>query len=267
MTTMTVRTRRVRTQPVPEPRFSSLMEVATILDDLTDPLAPEPVLYPSLNCIETNVTAAFCPDAPGSLSFAEQVSVTGERFVLQAGVTVESLGIDWDEVAARLDVVRAANESRGVEQAVMQSPLFRGVADLTPVAGAVSPKVGLALLEADAAQHYSGLPTIHFPYTVGSLLFGVGPRLERVGTTYRTPAGSKVALGAGYEPNLGPDGTAPADGEQWLYVSGEVTIERGAPVTLAPILDRDNNHVEIVRETVYVADVDCYTAAVRVSVE
>lgn len=265
---MSVRTRRVRNQPTPEPRFSSLMEVATVLDDLTDPLAYAPVLYPSLNCILGATTTLFCPDQPQPLDFAEQVAVNGIRFVLQHGVFVESLGVDWNEVAQRLDTVRSLTESRGVEQAIMWSPIFQDQAtDLTPAAGAVSPKVGLAILEADAAQHYSGLPTIHLPYTVGSLLFGVGPRLERVGSGYRTPAGSKIVLGAGYEPNVGPDGTGAPDGEQWIYATGEVTIERGAAVSLDPILDRETNHVEIVREAVYVADADCYAAAVRVSVE
>jgi hypothetical protein len=205
-----------------------------------------------------------------SKTFSAMSWVDGLRFAVYGGVTCKAVGFDQADAEAQLRAAFLRQESNGVEQAVMKN-IFTGAGDfdpatdLTPSGGAVDPATGLALLEGYAAQQYAGVPTVHAPRSVGSLLWAC-QALDKVGSGYVSKQGSKVASGGGYYPNVGPTGAAPSAGELWMYASGEVMVERGSLIAPPAQLDRSNNEVYLLTERLYVASVDCFTAAVRVTV-
>jgi hypothetical protein len=219
-------------------------------------------LAPTTNTAVVNVTKTFNNPAWQD----------GFRFQVYAGVGCESIGFDREDALAQATRVFLAKESVAVEQALMAQRFIASASnwaaptDVTPAAGAVSPKVGLALLEQAAGVTYAGAPTIHATRTIGALLVDTGG-LTMEGNVLRSPLGSKVAAGAGYGiANQSPAGAAAPTGESWMYATGEVSVARGELIT-AWELDRSNNEVSVLIERPYIAMVDCFAAAVRVKVE
>lgn len=272
MTAPTLIRRAERTAPVPTPMRGTLLDLVTPIEGIT---WGEPTgLYTSINCITTDAVTPMCPDNSTSKTFQGLTIVDGFRFAVYTGVTCKSVGLNWDDIEAQVRAVQARKESQAVEKGLMDYR-FSGAApfdtlapvDLTPSGGAVKPEVGLALLEGDAAIYYSGEPTLHLPRTIASLLSGNRAALHWEGNVLNTALGAKVAAGAGYEVgNIGPDGSTPAEGEFWLYGSGEVQLARG-PLQAVPYqVNTSTNDVVLLIERVYVASVDCYTAAVRVTI-
>lgn len=214
---------------------------------------------------------------PVTKTFNSPAWQDGFKFAVYAGVVCKAVGFDIEDAGTQLERVFTNKESVGVARAIMQTRFvasgghWPAPTDLTPAGGAVDPTVGLAILEGHASWNYAGLPTIHAPRTIGSLLTKTGQvRLE--GNMLVSQLGSKVAADGGYEsPSNGPSGAAPAAGELWMYGSGEVTVSSSDPVFQQWDLDRfeagDSNRVKILRERRYQASVDCYAAAVRVKVQ
>jgi hypothetical protein len=194
----------------------------------------------------------------------------GFRFAVYGGLACKGPSYNGEQGLADLKDTFLANESVGVERAFLTTRFVAGAGwaaptDITPAGGAVSPVAGLALLEGDAAGKYAGVPTIHAPRAVGTMLTQNGA-MVRVGNQFFSGQGSKVASGGGYgDPNSGPTGTAPAAGEMWMYASGEVVLARGE-VFARTELDRTTNDVYTLVERLYVGAIDCYTAAIRVKV-
>lgn len=212
---------------------------------------------------------AVIPAAPKV--FDEGVSwPEGQRAVLYGGVDCKRLGGD-DGVTAKITEVFERRESYGVERVLMETVL-QGATDITPSGGAVSAKVGVALLEGHAAGAYAGSPTLHLPRTIASLLAG-DQVIEAQGGKLYTRLGSKVAAGGGYDvSNIGPDGTPAAEGTYWLYASGEVVALRSAIIEKDALevtgsAGLDSNTTRNLVERAYLVAVDCYTAAVLVNVE
>lgn len=203
---------------------------------------------------------------PVSKTFAGPSWQDGFRFSVYGGAVCKSFDtLDTDEITN----VFLANESFALEQAVMNQRMrvngssWAAATDLTPAGGAVTPQQGLAILEGNASWAYAGVPTIHAPRSIGSML-GMNNQITKVGDKFFTFQGSKFASGAGYEKNnTGPSGSTPTVGEYWLYASGEVVFARGDLVTQKQ-MNRDTNEFFSLVERVYVGAVDCYTAAVRV---
>jgi len=185
----------------------------------------------------------------------------GVRFAVYAGVECKPFGLPE---LAKAQAVFEARESFGVERALMET-LFQGATDLTPAAGAVTPEVGLAILEGHAATEYAGVPTIHAPRSIGSILMTRTAAHAEAGKFY-SEQGSKLASGGGYNAtNLSPAGAAPAAGSLWMYATGEVAVARGK-VIAKEALDQSNNEDFVLVERPYVAALDCYRSAVRVTV-
>lgn len=195
------------------------------------------------------------------------------RFAVYGGINCKMNDIDAD--SGRLEKAFANRESVAVARAIMQTRFIAGAGgdanwaaatDLTPAGGAVDPTVGLAILEGDAATKYAGVPTIHAPRSIGLLLFRNGGA-EVVGDRYFSAQGSKIASDGGYEnPNNSPTNTAAPAGEKWMYASGEVVVGRSELIVRGE-LNRENNENTVLVERLYVAAIDCYTAAVRVKVQ
>lgn len=207
----------------------------------------------------TENTAVYYP----TKTFGNSEWIDGVRFINYAGQVCKAVGRSSGTEAA-LQRAYLANESRGVERAVMTS-LFAGATDVTPAGGAVDVRTALALLEGDAATKYAGAPVIHVPRSIGSQMF-YDRAAVRDGNAYATASGLKLASGAGYQAfNIGPDGNAPAAGELWMYASGEVSLARGELMSNEQ-LDRSTNDFFVLVERMYVASVDCYVSAVKVSI-
>lgn len=257
---------------VPTKVEGTLLDAATITEDLRW-MDTEGISL-SYNCITTNSQAVWpCPDGeqPEKVFNSPQWQ-DGFRFVSYAGVGCQSIGFDREEAMDEAKRIYLSRESVAVEQALMAQRFIASAGnwdaptDITPASGAVKPAVGLALLEQHAGVSYAGAPTLHASRSIGALLWD-SASLEKRGSTFFSPQGSKVASGAGYGiANQSPAGVAAPAGESWIYATGEVSVARGALITHWE-LNRANNEVTALVERPYIAVVDCYAAAVRVKVE
>lgn len=235
----------------------------------------------SYNCLETNVPTELCPEPTTTKKFEAPGLIEGFEFAVYGGLICKPFGFDEETGKREIARVFGLKESRGVERALMETRFVRGpdddagagtdyrwdpATDITPTTGAVPAKVGLALLEGYAASIYPGQPTLHLPYTVGSFLAADTTLVEEGGKFY-THLGAKVAVGPGYDfPNSSPAGVEATNGERWLYATGEVLVARSSLITNVQ-QDRSTNDIYALAERRYVAAIDCFAAAIRVSVE
>ena len=246
----------------------TLLDAASVSDGIE--WLDENGLFESYNCMRFEGTAEFC--APNNKDFDQAAGwVDGFRFAAYGGVSCAAIGLDQPKMLSSVREVFARGESTAVERALMATrfaadPTARWAAapDLTPAGGAVDPKVGFAILEGYAASVYVGAPTLHVPRSIAALLLTTDGLVED-GNLLRTKMGAKVAAGAGYDyPNLGPTGAQAAAGEKWLYATGEVMVRRG-PAEVRQAMAHTDNEVYVLGERGYVVAVDCFTAAVRVT--
>lgn len=255
-------------------RKGTLLDTATEVPQFTwsDGVA----LYDSYNCLKFGARAEFC--APTTKDLDQQAGwIDGFRFAAYGGVTCKAIGLDQDEMKAEVERVFTINETQAVERALMGIRFqesdgtgdFPGQwdapVDITPGSGAVAPAKGIALLEEYGGAMYAGAPTLHVPVSVASLILGVnGAEFE--GEVLRTKFGSKMAAGVGYSvPSTGPDGTNAPAGERWLYVTGEVQYARSDKITVVS-METTTNDVVALAERGYIVSVDCFAAAIRVTI-
>lgn len=269
------------TTPVVSPVTGGVLDHASIVENLQGPVPPMGAIGLSYNCLDTAVPTALCPDTTEAKDFESPGSIAGFDFAVYGGLVCKPFGFDQETGLQEIERVFALKESRGVERALMETRFILGpdddpgagtdnrwpaAVDITPTAGAVKPKVALALLEAFAVSQYSGQPTLHMPYTIGSLLSGEKV-IEADGGKFFTPLGAKVAVGVGYEfPNNGPDGTEATDGTRWIYATGEVMVARSQMRSFAQH-DQYTNDIYALAERRYLVAIDCFSAAIQVSVE
>lgn len=199
-------------------------------------------------------------------TFSAPVYQNGILFGVYGGVTCKAPGFSFEQARPDITAAYEAKETVGVEAALMaQSFATSSCPDLTPTGGAVEPEVGLGILEGDAAVHYAGIPTIHSPRSITTLLFARFA-MQAIAGKFYSWQGAKVASGGGYiAANKGPTGSAPAAGEMWMYATGEVVVERG-PLQQVESIDRSTNDQYVLLERFYQAAFDCYISAVRVKV-
>lgn len=192
-------------------------------------------------------------------AFEGRSLIEGDPFTVYKGVECDLLTTRDDE--ARAERGLRLGESRAVEAAVWETLLATSDAvDLTPGGGAVTVNGGIGMLEEYAGQYYGAVATIHAPRSLIPLM----KDLEQVDGHLETIQGTKIANGFGYTANTGPEGTVAAAGEAWLYISGEVVLSQGPIAThAAPLVQ--NNRAMVLAERVYAPSVECFIAAVRVS--
>jgi len=229
-------------------------------------------LFESYNCMKFESAADFC--APNAKTFDNDIAwQSGIKFATYGGVLCKGVGLDTNRLTSEIERVFRQGESIAVERALMaqrfKADALWGAApvDLTPSTGAVCPEVGVAILEGHAAANYAGgVPTLHMPVAVASVMMGLGGQVAFENGVLLTKMGAKVAAGGGYDyPNLSPTGATAAEGEKWLYATGEVLVVQG-PLDVREAIDFENNDVYALAEHPNIAVVDCYTAAVRVQV-
>lgn len=264
--------------PTTTPLKGTLLDAATVVDNFE--WQTEIGLFDSFNCMKFREAAAFCgPNSKDLDQVAEWID--GFKFSAYGGLVCKGIGLDDAHMLAEATRAFEQGESAAVEAALMANrfvdsadgpdagtdpDLWVKPEDITPAGGAVSVKAGIALLEGFASGNYIGVPTLHVPVAVASLLLNDNG-LDFQGNLLRTKWGSKVAAGAGYDfPNTDPDGADAAAGEKWLYATGEVIVIRGKTF-IRQEMDRSTNEVFVLAERPYIAAVDCFTAAIKVTVE
>lgn len=268
----------------------TLLSVADVRDD------QQRVLFGAemqTDACRTSVEAPeWCPPeepdpAPGPKEFVDGLDYTQSvEFVIYSMLRCRLVGADL--VEDRASRIAQLAEYEGVEKAFMrdylasttpaevpEDPDVPLAVDVTPAAGAVCPELGVALLEGWMSRNYRGLPTLHLPRTVASLM-GQRDQLVQGRGQLETRLASRVAAGAGYDGpnNLGPGETTPtADGEAWLYATGNVIILRGPGFAVRSTLVQPtpgglyNNEYDTFAERPYSVLTDCAVAAVRVTVD
>lgn len=267
------------TRPSVEKRKGSLLDAATVVPEFAGVDGIE-AFWQSYNSLKFQSRANFC--AVSNKDFDQTADWTGGfRFAVYGGVSCKAIGLDQNDMRSEVERVFSLGESTGIERALMEfrfvadaelapdaTPLDRWDAptDITPAGGAVSPKVGIAMLEGWMGDNYVPVPTLHVPLTIASLILGVDGAVF-TGNQMSTKFGSKIAAGVGYDfPNTSPTGVAAPAGEKWLYASGEVVIGK-SDLMVKQSLATDNNDVLALGERGYIAAVDGPTVAVRVKVE
>lgn len=262
------------------PLRGTLLDVASISEGDEWPLTIG--LVDSYNCLDMAVPTELCPTPTEPKEFEGPNWLNGFRFAVYGGISCKPFGFDEQRAKDNIERVFRLKESVGVERALMQTRFgadgpdldpgagvnlaWEAATDITPTGGAVSPKVGFGLLEEYAASVYAGAPTLHLPRSVASLT--VDTQWELVNGKGVSKLGSNVAAGGGYAlPNTGPDGLDAPDNERWIYVSGQVLIQRGDLILPPPVTDYQTNDIYALAERTYIVAVDCFAAAIRVSVE
>lgn len=128
-------------------------------------------------------------------------------------------------------------------------------------------KQALASLEADAALHYAGAPTIHAPRWAQPYMQDrhlLQPNAD-TGDVRMTGLDSPVAFGGGYYDNPFDPATPPTAGF-WLVATGTVRGWRSAPFVNETFTTETNLRMALAERT-YALDADCYRAAVLVTLE
>lgn len=189
-------------------------------------------------------------------------TVSADPFGVLAGVACGSLGtLDVDD-QERARAALAVAEQRLVERVFEQagSPRLAAGAGVVTPGGTTATRIKRAVgaLEQYLGDEYGGTGVLHMPRALAAYA-----PVERDGAVLRTRLGTGVAFGAGYT-GVGPDGTAPAAGEMWIYATGAVQIRRSpviVPATGAETLDRSTNQTLLIAERSYMVSVDCVPVA------
>lgn len=204
-------------------------------------------------------------------TFNSPAWLDGIRFAVYAGALCKGVGTDVGHIQSETERAFLANESVGVERALMTQRLvgggsFPATVDISPGSGTLTPGEGLALLENYAAGVYAGVPTIHVARGVGSLLM-TQQAIEARGSAFYSKQGSKIASGGGYgNVNLAPGGGNTPAGQSYMYATGEVAIARGDLIN-QQAFNQTTNELGVIVERPYVALVDCFVAACKVGVD
>ncbi len=270
------------TRPTVTPLRSSILDVATVKDRSEHfALVNEAGLWPSYNCMEMLNSTEMCPDpTEDKTEFLSAPWTPAFSFAVYGAVQCNLVGLDRDDQKSEVRRVFEAQEGLGIERALKANrfvtrefdataPTHRqvewdGAVDLTPSTAnapdGINLKIALAILEGYAAIHYAGQPTIHMPRAAISL---ISDMVVWEGNIARTPAGSKIAVGGGYD-----DESFPLTGKLDLYATGEVYIEKG-PITEVQTFELtgdttdtpfDSNTSVALVERPYRAAVDCFVA-------
>jgi hypothetical protein len=277
---MTINAPEVGIAPDPSPVPFGLFSVADVRPGGARTLFGR--VFDTDACQSSAEAGAWCdPDADDKIVTDATYRVSSRPFTVYTLLRCRLLGSR--DIPSRAAAIAANSEERAVERAFMAHVLSADLdptggtdraTDITPTPGtAVCPELGVALLEGFMGRVYAGLPVLHVPRTLGSLLGTMGALVRngnRLETVQRTP----VASGTGYdgEWNIGPDGTAvdPADGTYWLYATGVVELERGEEQRsgLVPVRAAGGgyeNEGDSLIERAWAANVDCIRAAVLVN--
>lgn len=210
-----------------------------------------------IQCPQPDVAKSF--DAGG----ANKINV--DPFVVRSDLECAPVGLTDDQLRRWLIERLKAGEQATVERIYSDglnggSPSLRGATLLGP-SGSVTKAVGL--LEAWLYAQY-GLPgVIHVP--VGAAAYMVnGGGLRQDGQLWKTAVGTLLSFG-NYS-GTGPAAEAPAAGQAYIYITGQVTVWRApdSDIFTTPLdaaMDRTTNQVYGQAEREYAIAHECFAAA------
>lgn len=243
-----------------------LLDVASVTDAVggrwqagveLEPVACEPAGLVGIDC-----------DTPADLA-AELRSgttlVTARPFGVAGTYDCLTVGRDEDDARQRALGHLLAGEGRAVERQVAagvlhDEPSLVSGDDLTPVGGAVSPTVGLSLVERALGEGAGSRGVVHAPRSLVPFL-AQQHQIVRSQLGLETQAGARLVSGGGY------DLTDQSDTEGWLYGTGRVHVWRSEPFYTPDRgqIDKDQNRRTIAAQRVYVVAWECLTVRVRVT--
>lgn len=201
---------------------------------------------------------------------------------LQCGV----FGYRPDYLEEKTNLRLFANEQHAVEEAFwtgsagnlprLDDPV--GATDVGAAGSFASIVDAVAALEAFAYDNYGYHAVLHantavHAYAASEHLVAAATEFGPVwgassnDPTLRTPLGTKWVFGGGY-PGTGPDGLAPAAGQTYIWVTGNVAVWRQPTFTpsLWETFDRNLNQWMVLSERGYLATYDCFHAYALVDI-
>ena len=185
-------------------------------------------------------------------------------FNIYAGFTCKLPGLELDEVQDEAQRTLEASIVPALEAKAWE--LF--AADVVEPFGtdAVSPAIGVGLLEQWLEQEYAGAGAIHAPRRLGAI-FGADRLVFRDGDVQRTQLDTPVAFGN--YPETGLAGAAAGVGNVWLIATGQVkTAKSVARVRSAEqLFDRTTNIVTGLASQTWALTFDDVAAAIKITVE
>ncbi len=235
------------------------MSAATSITDVAnDDHVLNGATWQAFGCSPAQVTS-WCP--PGEpKDFARPVNAEADPVTVYYGHVCSPIGETVEEATTAAANGLSLGEQTALESWVQADVLAPEAIDITPESGPVNLLNSLRLLEAALALGYGGTGVLHVPASFAGPLGSAG-LIVPSGSTYRTWLGHTLALGAGYELNVGP-GSAGTDG-RWLYATGPVAIRRGPIVTLPAAVDTAINDRYVLAERTYVVQVECAVYAIE----
>lgn len=204
------------------------------------------------------------PDVVGSVEFS-----------VNAALECSALGFASDADAWTRDIWDKV-ESVGVEMGLMAnilSSIAFGTNVTSHYATITSAQQALAVLEAEASVRYNGVPTLHFPIPVVSLLLSGNYLDKQADGSYLSRLGSKIVAGRGYLTPTAQSlvfngaGGAESQGKYWVYATGEVEVKKSEPTFHGGILtgDASDNTYTSLAQADYSVTVDSLCVALRVN--
>lgn len=256
--------------PAVVPYRYGLFSAAALLG-ITDPHQLNGVQFEPIGTIAPAVTDDDCAGAQDDLALQDSPgALAGIPFTAYAGIDCALVGRAPEEHRARALAALSAGGQFAAERALWtpvatdSAPVLTS-ADTPTIGLGVSFLVALATLEHYAADHYRGIPVIHAPRWIAAYAAKHGLMKESAGQAV-TPLGTLWSFEAGAT-NQGPGQLAPATGQAWLYVTGQMAVRRGDPFVPAEVpaaLNRTTNELMLIAEQTMVVQTDMAPAAVRV---
>lgn len=264
---MPIEAMRKAVGPIPAtPLGHGLLSAASVVD-VADRHELLGVDFPQRGCGPSHDTD-WCPPGGGDVPVKEFNRVewgTAAPVTIYHGSECSTVGFTFDDARDDAREGLLLGEARALEEWYMTTVLATAsTTDVTPVGGPVSVAQSIGVLEGELSQVYGGIGVLHVPTGLSSMLAQAG-QYDFNAERRRTWLGNVFALGAGYQANLGPDGTEAPAGQAWLYATGPVVIRRGAVEDVPPSepgsLDLTDNNRYVLTERTSVIQTACVVLA------
>lgn len=263
------------TDPPPPPQVQ-----AGLFDAALGPLpfpAPQAVgggvQYIPDDCGDVYVWDMQCPPVSGSKTFQPlSAPISGAPFGVYTSYTCSIVGMDYAEASRRVRTRMQLKAQRAAEKRLWQggnAPGLPGITGLlrgsTALTAASCPLVAIATLEQALADNGIVGGMIHArPYM--SAYLSNNHVLEPRGRGWQTKLGTPVVFGQGYD-GTGPNGEAVSSTVEYMYATGRVVIWQDSEVMVPPesVLNRSNNTLSLIAETVMAMTIECGKWSVAVT--
>jgi len=256
----------VPTPPI-TPVEGGLLHIAEVMD-ITDPHEQQGVNYEAdvttvasgVDYIEGDCLTTNPKDFDDPFKYVES-----DEFTAYVGLKCNAAIRELNEYLVKAERNLEVTAGIALEEHVWTEVFAPNAEDLTPASGAVKAKRGLALLEEYAGKRYPGVPMVHSGRQAAVYLASeaiVSGEIDKAATV----GGALFVNGGGYDAKTGPGGVVAGFDEAWLYVTGHVTIRRGA-VEAHPVIEPGSNTAVALAEQIFVTTVEPFIGAVRVKLE